>query len=161
VFAPRTIATAPRSGRGTRCPQVDGLHRVWQPFNDIAALQVVLAISIGCVPPRDGIAAKRIVERLGKFVTEHGYVRPVAVDASGHFATAPLIEPRESFYTTSNHWLRDSYVGRSGHWVDIEVAGDCSDEDLALIKRLAKAADTRLVELSRLPRYRSSSHPPH
>jgi hypothetical protein len=60
-----------------------------------------------------------------------------------------LIEPRESFYTISNHRLRDSYVGRSGHWVDIEVAGDCSDEDLALIERLAKAADTRPVQVRR------------
>jgi hypothetical protein len=60
-----------------------------------------------------------------------------------------LIEPRESFYTTSNHRLRDSFVGRSGHWVDVEVTGDCSDEDLELIERLAQAADTRPVQVRR------------
>jgi hypothetical protein len=32
-----------------------------------------------------------------------------------------LIEPKESFYTSSNHRLRDSHVGRSGHWVEIIV----------------------------------------
>lgn len=60
-----------------------------------------------------------------------------------------LIEPHESFYTTSNHRLSGSYVGYSGHWVDIEVAGDCSDEDLALIERLAQAADTRPIQVRR------------
>ncbi|MGE0854148.1 MAG: hypothetical protein AB7O44_31815 [Hyphomicrobiaceae bacterium] len=38
-----------------------------------------------------------------------------------------LIEPNESFYTSSNHRLRDSHVGRGGHWVDIQVRGECSD----------------------------------
>lgn len=60
-----------------------------------------------------------------------------------------LIDPNESFYTCSNHRLRDSYVGRSGHWIDIEVIGDCSDEDLALVERLARAADTRPVQARR------------
>ena len=55
-----------------------------------------------------------------------------------------LIDPNESFYTSSNHRLRDSHVGRAGHWVDIEVRGDCSVAELALIERLARAADTRL-----------------
>ncbi len=56
-----------------------------------------------------------------------------------------LCEPNESFYTSSNHRLRDSHVGRSGHWVDIEVRGTCPDEDLALIRRLAQGEDTRPV----------------
>lgn len=60
-----------------------------------------------------------------------------------------LIEPLESFYTSSNHRLRDSHVGRSGHWVDISVRGDCSDDDLDLIKRLAQDADTRPVIVRR------------
>lgn len=60
-----------------------------------------------------------------------------------------LIEPNESFYTPSNMRLRDSHVGRAGHWVDIEVAGACSDEELALIDRLAREADTRPVVLRR------------
>lgn len=61
-----------------------------------------------------------------------------------------LIEPNESFYTSSNHRLRDSHVGRSGHWVDIEVRGTCSDEDMAMIRRLAQADDTRPVIVRRL-----------
>ncbi|MBB4000898.1 hypothetical protein [Aureimonas pseudogalii] len=56
-----------------------------------------------------------------------------------------LVEPNESFYTSSNHRLRDSHVGRSGHWVDLEVFGKVSDEDLARIERLAQMADTRPV----------------
>lgn len=60
-----------------------------------------------------------------------------------------LIEPNESFYTCSAHRLRDSHVGRQGHWVDIRVHGECSDEDLALITRLAQEADTRPVVVSR------------
>lgn len=58
-----------------------------------------------------------------------------------------LNEPNESFYTSSNHRLRDSHVGRSGHWVDIEVFGRASDEDLATIERLAQMADTRNVRV--------------
>lgn len=60
-----------------------------------------------------------------------------------------LIEPNESFYTPSNMRLRDSFVGRSGHWVDIEVRGECSDADFVLIQRLAAEADTRPVRLRR------------
>jgi hypothetical protein len=60
-----------------------------------------------------------------------------------------LIEPHESFYTSSNHRLRDSHVGRSGHWVDIQVHGICSDAELALIERLAQAVDDRPVVVRR------------
>jgi hypothetical protein len=60
-----------------------------------------------------------------------------------------LIEPNESFYTCSAHRLRDSHVGRQGHWVDLRVTGECSDADLALITRLAQEADTRPVVVSR------------
>ncbi len=61
-----------------------------------------------------------------------------------------LIDPNESFYTCSNHRLRDSHVGRAGHWVEIEVRGECSDDDLALIERLARDADTRPVVVQRV-----------
>jgi hypothetical protein len=61
-----------------------------------------------------------------------------------------LIEPNESFYTSSNHRLRDSHVGRAGHWVEITVRGECSDAELALIERLAQAADTRPVVVRRV-----------
>lgn len=61
-----------------------------------------------------------------------------------------LIDPNESFYTCSNHRLRDSHVGRAGHWIDIEVRGLCSDDDLALIERLAREADTRPVVVRRV-----------
>lgn len=56
-----------------------------------------------------------------------------------------LNDPHESFYTSSNHRLRDSHVGRSGHWIDLEVRGDCTDAELELIRRLAQQADTRPV----------------
>ncbi|MFY9294859.1 MAG: hypothetical protein WAP03_29875 [Methylorubrum rhodinum] len=57
--------------------------------------------------------------------------------------------PNESFHTSSNHRLRDSHVGRAGHWVEITVRGECSDADLALIERLARAADTRPILVRR------------
>ena len=60
-----------------------------------------------------------------------------------------LIDSNESFYTSSNHRLRDSNVGSSGHWVHIQVRGECSDAELALIERLAQAADTRPVVVRR------------
>lgn len=67
-----------------------------------------------------------------------------------------LIDPNESFYTCSNHRLRDSYVGRAGHWVDIEVRGKCSDDDLSLIERLARDADAA----RRRPPRRGARAPP-
>lgn len=67
-----------------------------------------------------------------------------------------LNESMESFYTSSAHRLRDSHVGRFGHWIDITVRGDCSDAELATIERLAQAADTRRVSVRRYqPRGRS------
>lgn len=57
----------------------------------------------------------------------------------------PLNDPHESYYTSSSHRLRDSHVGRSGHWIDLEVRGDCSDAELDLIRHLAQEADTRPV----------------
>jgi hypothetical protein len=61
-----------------------------------------------------------------------------------------LAEPNESFYTSSNHRLRGSHAGRSGHWVDIQIRGECTDTDLATIERLAQAADTRPVVVTRV-----------
>lgn len=61
-----------------------------------------------------------------------------------------LIEPHESFYTSSGHRLRDSKVGSGGHYVEIEVTGDCPDADLATVERLAQVADTRPVIVSRV-----------
>jgi hypothetical protein len=61
-----------------------------------------------------------------------------------------LIEPNESFYTSSSHRLRDSHVGSSGHWADIEVRGPCSDEEFRRITRLARVADTRPVVMRRI-----------
>lgn len=60
-----------------------------------------------------------------------------------------LIDPMESFYTSSGHRLRDSKVGDAGHWVDLKVKGACSDDELELIRSLAQAVDTRPVEVRR------------
>lgn len=61
-----------------------------------------------------------------------------------------LNDPHESFYTSSSHRLRDSHVGRAGHWIDLEVRGNCSDVELELIRRLAQDADTRPVMVRRV-----------
>ncbi|KAB2756675.1 MULTISPECIES: hypothetical protein [Brucella/Ochrobactrum group] len=63
-----------------------------------------------------------------------------------------LIERHESFYTSSGHRLRDSKVGSGGHFVEIEITGDCSDAELATIERIAQAADTRPVAVRRAAR---------
>ncbi|SMC80134.1 hypothetical protein SAMN06297251_108162 [Fulvimarina manganoxydans] len=63
-----------------------------------------------------------------------------------------LVEPNESFYTPSNMRLRDSFVGRSGHYVVLEVSPSCSDEDLVTIERLAREADKRSLIVTRKPR---------
>lgn len=63
-----------------------------------------------------------------------------------------LIDPNESFYTPSNMRLRDSYVGRGGHWVEIEVRGPCSETDLVVIERLAREVDQRPVLVRRAGR---------
>jgi hypothetical protein len=60
-----------------------------------------------------------------------------------------LNEPLESFVTSSAHRLRESHVGRFGHWVEIVVHGECSHAEFALIRRLAQAADTRRVMVRR------------
>jgi hypothetical protein len=65
---------------------------------------------------------------------------------------ARLIDPHESFYTSSNHRLRDSHVGRAGHWVDIQLHGLCTDADLAVIGQLAQSADDRPVFVRRVGR---------
>lgn len=61
-----------------------------------------------------------------------------------------LNEPHESYYTSSGHRLRDSHVGRAGHWIDLEVRGDCSDTELEMIRRLAQDADARPVIVRRV-----------
>jgi hypothetical protein len=61
-----------------------------------------------------------------------------------------LSDPHESYYTSSSHRLRDSHVGRAGHWIDLEVRGDCSDTELELIRRLAQDADSRPVVARRV-----------
>jgi hypothetical protein len=61
-----------------------------------------------------------------------------------------LNDPHESYYTSSSHRLRDSHVGRAGHWIDLEVRGDCSDTELELIRRLAQDADSRPVVVRRV-----------
>ncbi len=40
--------------------------------------------------------------------------------------------------------------GQGGHWTDIEIRGECPDHDLALIARLAQAAQTRPVIVRRM-----------
>jgi hypothetical protein len=44
-----------------------------------------------------------------------------------------------------------------GHWIDIEVRGECSDLELALIQRLAQAPRPMLVRRVRVRGLRRSS----
>ena len=47
--------------------------------------------------------------------------------------------------------LRDRHQGEATHWIDIDVSGPCTDAELALIERLAQAAETRPVIARRAP----------
>lgn len=62
------------------------------------------------------------------------------------------IDPGESLHILDGHGLAGSDLGRASHWVDIEVRGECSDADFALIERLAQASDTRPVVVRRMVR---------
>lgn len=63
-----------------------------------------------------------------------------------------LADPTENFLTSSNHRLRDSHVGSAGRWIDIEVTGQITDDQLGRIRRLAEAADVRPVRVRRAHR---------
>jgi hypothetical protein len=66
-----------------------------------------------------------------------------------------LLDPAVDVYTASNHGPRDSHNGGASHRIDIEVRGNCSDVELALIARLAQAAHTRPVVVRRIMPARS------
>ncbi len=51
----------------------------------------------------------------------------------------------------ADHRLRDRHQGEATHWVDIDVSGPCTDAELALIERLAQAAETWPVIARRAP----------
>lgn len=60
------------------------------------------------------------------------------------------IDQSTGFYAASDHRLRDSHLRHADHRVEIEVRGECSDADVALIERLAQAAETRPVTVQRI-----------
>lgn len=63
-------------------------------------------------------------------------------------STVRLREPIEHFLTPSNMRLRDSHVGRAGHFIDIEVleaAAPVTGELLQHIQRMAAALDGRPI----------------
>lgn len=63
-------------------------------------------------------------------------------------STVRLREPSEHFLTPSNMRLRHSHVGRSGHFVDIEVldaSASLTPELLRQIERMAAAVDDRPI----------------
>ncbi|MEO9337079.1 hypothetical protein ABFT80_06545 [Mesorhizobium sp. SB112] len=60
------------------------------------------------------------------------------------------IDPGMSGHASPTRRMGDIHADRAGRWIDIEVSGDCADADLALIERLAQAADTRPVVVRRI-----------
>ncbi len=60
------------------------------------------------------------------------------------------IDQGAGFYAASDYRLRDSHLRHADHRVEIEVRGQCSDADVALIERLAQAAETRPVTVQRI-----------
>lgn len=65
-----------------------------------------------------------------------------------------LRNPQESFLTCAPHRLRDSHVGRDGHWIDLRLkarGAPLTPEDVCQIEALAQAGETRPVRLSVLP----------
>lgn len=67
-----------------------------------------------------------------------------------HFTTVPrLVNALESFLTPSNMRLRDSHVGRSGHFIDLCVSVPVTDAELRTLERLAQSVDDRPVRARR------------
>lgn len=60
------------------------------------------------------------------------------------------IDQNAGFHAASDHRLRDSHLRHADHRVEIEVRGQCSDADVALIEQLAQAAETRPVTVQRI-----------
>lgn len=60
-----------------------------------------------------------------------------------------LRDPSESYRTNAAHRIRDNKVGEAGYWVDLRVAGDVTDAELAEIRDLAKEVDERRVIVRR------------
>src|SRR2546425_1969891 len=58
----------------SRAVEDDGKLGVWEAFDSVAGLQIVLAETIGRQPPRCGVVDERIVEGLGQLVAEGGDV---------------------------------------------------------------------------------------
>lgn len=70
-----------------------------------------------------------------------------------------FIDANESFYLSSDHYLRHSHVDRVGQRIEIEVRGECSEIDRALIEHLAHAADTWPVHVRRIkPSGKAQNH---
>jgi hypothetical protein len=65
-----------------------------------------------------------------------------------------LNNPLESFVTSSGHRLRDSWVGSSGHWIDLVVKEprNPSDDELEELQVLAQQVDSRPVRVRRYQR---------
>jgi hypothetical protein len=98
-------------------PQADGLERVCQPFNDIAGLQV--SVSVGREPPGDQVAAKRVIKRLGKFVTSNvtncstnGKAAPVHGEANHEFKNLHQMSARRLASKASD----DTSMSQMGHF---------------------------------------------
>jgi hypothetical protein len=69
-------------------------------------------------------------------------------DRGWEIRTTPrLVDPFESFMTSAGMRLRDSFVGRSGHFVDLVVIRPVpvSDDELAQLEAMAQAIDPRQV----------------
>lgn len=65
-----------------------------------------------------------------------------------------LRNPQESFLTCAPHRLRDSHVGREGHWIDLRLrarGAPLTPEEVRQIEALAQAGETRPVRASALP----------
>lgn len=60
------------------------------------------------------------------------------------------IEPHASVRAATSHRPDVFRVGEAGHRIEIEVRGECSVADIALIERLAQAVDTRPVRVQRI-----------
>ena len=65
-----------------------------------------------------------------------------------------LRNPQESFLTCAPHRLRDSHVGREGHWIDLRLktrGAPLTAEEVNQIEALAQAGECRPVRASVAP----------
>src|ERR1700681_3154385 len=61
----------------------DWKHGIRKPFDHVTSFKSVLAVAIGCKPPRSGVVYEGVVESLGDLMADCGHVLKSAPEQAG------------------------------------------------------------------------------